>query len=152
MANLNGFNANEVDPAAPRTPMPVGDYRAVIIASEEKANSARTGKYLAITFEVTDGQHKGRRQRANLNLDHPNPVAVSMARAELSSICRAVGVMQPRDSVELHNLPLIISVGMKKRTDTGELTNEITAYQSAQAVAAAPTTQPQGADAPPWQR
>ena len=33
---------------------------------------------------------------------------VKIARGELSAICRAVGVMQPRDSVELHNVPLEI--------------------------------------------
>ena len=34
--------------------------------------------------------------------------AVKIARAELSAICRAVGVMAPNDSVELHDLPLVM--------------------------------------------
>ena len=68
---------------------------------------------------------KNRLLWARLNLDNPNATAVQIARAELSAICRAVGVLAPNDSVELHNLPLVIHVRCKKRKDTGELTNEI---------------------------
>ena len=53
---------------------------------------------------------------------------MKIARAELSAICRAVGVLAPKDSVELHNLPLVIHVRCKKRTDTSEITNEIKGY------------------------
>ena len=47
---------------------------------------------------------------------------MKIARAELSAICRAVGVLAPNDSTELHNLPLVIHVRCKKRQDTGEIT------------------------------
>jgi hypothetical protein len=50
---------------------------------------------------------------------------VQIARAELSAICRAVGVMAPKDSVELHNLPVTVHVRCKKRQDTGEIGNEV---------------------------
>jgi len=33
--------------------------------------------------------------------------------------------MAPKDSVELHNVPLVITVAQKKRQDTGELGNVI---------------------------
>jgi hypothetical protein len=65
---------------------------------------------------------------ARLNLDNPNATAVTIARAELSAICRAVGVLAPKDSVELHNLPLVIHVKCKKWDDTGELTKEVKGY------------------------
>ncbi len=76
---------------------------------------------------------------------------VKIARSELSAICHAVGVMQPRDSVELHNLPLVIVVKLKKREDTGELTNEIKGYErkaSAGQAQQAPVTD----NTPPWKR
>lgn len=44
-------------------------------------------------------------------------MTVKIARGELSAVCRAVGVMAPKDSVELHNIPLEINVGLKKRDD-----------------------------------
>ena len=84
------------------------------------------------------------------NLDNPNDLAVKIARAELAAICRSVGVMQPGDSVELHNLPLLVTVKLKKRDDTGEVTNEVKGYSSKEAA----TGQPQQAqtDTPPWRR
>ncbi len=47
---------------------------------------------------------------------------------ELSAICHATGVMRPNDSVELHDIPLVLDVKVAKRNDTGDLTNEIKGY------------------------
>ena len=150
MADLSGFDANQVEPSTDFDPVPAGKYLAVIIDSEEKANKAGTGSYLQLTFQVIDGPFKSRMLWARLNLDNPNATAVQIARAELSAICRAVGVLAPNDSVELHDLPLVIHVKCKKRTDTGEITNEIKGYSKKETpapVVAAPT----GAT-PPWKR
>ena len=150
MANLQGFNAHEVEPTTEFEAVPAGKYLTVITESEFKPTKSGTGNYLQLTFEILDGQYKGRHLWARLNLDNPNDTAVKIARAELSAICRAVGVMQPRDSVELHNLPLVIIVRCKKRPDTGEITNEIKGYEKKGAA----TGQPQqaAANTPPWRR
>ena len=109
MADMKGFNANEVEPAD-FDALPSGKYLAMITESEMKPTSAGTGRYLQLTFQVLDGPCRNRRVWARLNLENPNAQAVQIARGELSAICRAVGVMTPKDSCELHNLPLIISV------------------------------------------
>ena len=88
-----------------------------------------------------------------MNLDNPNATAVQIAYADLSAICRAVGVMTPRDSVDLHNLPLVVHVGCKKRSDTGELANEIKGYAKREASPKPPTNGTPPADnTPPWMR
>src|SRR5262245_52807200 len=135
MADLRGFDANQVEPSSDFEPIPAGKYLAVITESEMKPNKAGTGHYLQLTFQVIDGPYKGRNLWARLNLDNPNAQAVQIARAELSAICRAVGVLAPNDSVELHNLPLVIHVKCKKREDTGELGNEIKGYAKKEAPA-----------------
>lgn len=150
MANLQGFNAHEVDPTTEFDPIPAGKYLAIITDSEMKPTKTGSGSYLQLTFEVLDGPCKGRKLWARLNLDNPNETAVKIARAELSAVCRAVGVMQPRDSVELHDLPLTISVRCKKRDDTGEITNEIKGYEKKDAAAGQP--QQVAASTPPWRR
>jgi len=33
--------------------------------------------------------------------------------------------MQPKDSFELHNIPVLITVKCKKREDTGDIVNEV---------------------------
>jgi hypothetical protein len=155
MANLNGFDANQVEPAKSYDPIPDGKYLAVITDSEMRPTKAGTGSYLQLTFEIIEGPHKGRLLWARLNLDNPNPTAVAVARAELSAVCRAVGVLAPNDSVELHNLPLVIHVKCKKRSDTGELTNEVRGYSPKAVLAdqpARPVRSSPAAGGPPWKR
>ena len=150
MANLNGFNANEVTPLTDFEPIPAGDYLAIITESEMKSTKSGTGSYLELTFQVIEGKYKNRLLWSRLNLDNPNPIAVQMAQAELSAICRAVGVMAPNDSVELHNLPLQIVVKCQKREDTGDITNEIKGYQKKKSVT---VKREQIEDStPPWER
>ena len=153
MANLNGFDANQVEPSNDFEPIPGGKYLAVITDSEQKPNKAGTGSYLNLTFQIIDGQYKNRLLWARLNLDNPNATAKKIAQAELSAICRAVGVLAPNDSVELHNLPLVIHVKCKKRSDTGEIVNEIKGFSkkdSPQTANAQPATPP--STTPPWKR
>ena len=150
MANLNGFNANNVDPADDFEPIPAGKYLAVITGSEMKPTKSGNGRYLELTFQVLDGGHKGRLLWSRLNLENPSEQAVQIAQGELSAICRAVGVMQPKDSAELHNLPLLVSVKCKKRDDNGDMVNEIRGYAKK---GAAPEGPPQAtASTPPWAR
>ena len=153
MANLNGFDANTVEPSMDFEAIAAGKYLAVITDSEMKPTKAGTGSYLELTFQVVEGEYKNRNLWARLNLDNPSQVAVQIAKAELSAICRAVGVMLPKDSVELHNLPLLITVKCKRRDDTGDIVNEIKGYAKKEA-AAAGNAQPQQAsdNRPPWAR
>jgi hypothetical protein len=152
MSTLN-FNAHEVDPATAFEPIPAGKYIAVITESEMKPTKTGNGYFLELTLEVVEGEYKGRKVWARLNLDNPNQTAVKIAQSELSAICRAVNVMQPQDSVELHNLPMEITVKCRKREDTDEITNEIKGYaeRGSSANPSAPAEQAQ-TNAAPWKR
>jgi hypothetical protein len=150
MANLGNFDANQVEPSTSFDPIPAGKYLAAIIDSKMKPTKSGQGEYLELTFQLLDGELKGRQLWARLNLNNPNAQAVKIARGELSSICRAVGVLTPRDSSELHGLPLVISVRCKKRPDTGEISNEIRGYAKREAAGGRP--QQASSDTPPWRR
>jgi hypothetical protein len=157
MASLNNFDANQVDPSVALDPLPAGKYIAVVSESELKPTKAGGGKYLQLTFQIIEGEHKGRLGWARLNLENKSEMTVKIARGELSAVCRAVGVMQPRDSVELHNVPLEINVGLKKRDDNGEFTNVIKGYAKKGGNGAAGTAPRPAAGAgpgstPPWKR
>lgn len=157
MADLRGFDANQVEPSSDFEPVPAGKYLAVITESEMKPNKAGTGHYLQLTFAIIEGEYKGRFLWARLNLDNPNAVAVQIAKAELSAVCRAVGVLAPTDSTDLHDLPLVIHVKCKKRPDTGEIANEVKGY-SPKAALTEPAVKPAASSAngkattPPWKR
>ena len=115
MANLNGFDAREVEPKAAFEPIPAGKYLACITASAMKPTNSGNGAYLEFQFQVLEGEHKGRLLWSRLNLENPKRETVAISRAELSAICRACGVMTPKDSVELHNLPLFVTVRVAVR-------------------------------------
>lgn len=153
MSTLN-FNANDVTPSIGIDPIPAGKYQAVIIESEMKPTRNGSGQYLEFTFEVIEGDYKGRKVWARLNLENQNSQTVQIARADLSAICRAVNVMEPRDSIELHNLPMTITVRCRKNPETEEISNEIKGYAARTPIGAAKTTPaPQaGNAAPPWAR
>ena len=148
MARINDFNAHDVDPNFGFEAIPAGDYLAAITGSEMKPTKAGTGAYLELTFQILEGEYQGRLVWSRLNLDNPNAQAVQIARAELSAICRAVGVMTPQDSSELHDLPLVIKVRCRKREDNGELTNEIKGYASRTLEKVKTVSE----DMPPWKR
>ena len=165
MADLSGFDATEVAPATDFTPMPAGEYLAMIVDTEMKQTKSGSGEYLNVALEIVDGEHKGRRLWDRLNLRNQNETAVKIAQASLSAICHAVNVMRPRDSVELHGKPMLVRVALEERDDKpGAWRNEVKGYLAPNGAsprtAASPAPQPavratpatKAAAAPPWKR
>ena len=150
MGNLDGFNASDFEAEGPKEyeAIPPGTYSALIVESNYKMTKAGTGKYLELVHEITEGEHEGRRLWARLNLENPNPEAVRIAKAELATICRAVGILTPSDSAELHERPLLIRVSRSPRRDTGELSNDIKGWFSTGASTSKPSATP--ADSVPF--
>ena len=149
--DLNGFNAENVEPNAPRDPIPAGWYKAVIEATEEKPTKAQTGSYLQLTIQVIEGEHAGRKIIDRLNLNNPNATAVEIAQRTLSSICRAVGVMTPRDSADLMDKPMMVKVKVKPASGDYSASNEVDDY-AAPDKASAPAAASGGSSTPPWKR
>lgn len=154
MANLDGYDANVHEPMGDFTPLPKGEYRAIAVESEMKATKAGTGQYLQIEWQVVAGDYNERKLWSRLNLDNPNEKAVEIAQRELSSICRAVGVMKPKNSEELHDKPLLLSVDVEERNDKpGEFSNRIKGYDAIEGKSGVkkPAKKPNGgAKAMPW--
>jgi hypothetical protein len=150
MADLGGtFDANTIEPNAGFGLIPKGDYDAVIIESERKATKAGDGSYLNLKFQIMNGEYKNRILWTVLNLWNKNDQAVTIAKGDMSAICRAIGVMTPRDSSELHMKPMKISVAVKHNKDRGEDENRIVGYKPRNAGPAA-TPAPVAANAVPW--
>lgn len=156
MASLNGFDASQVPEQQEFSALPEGQYVVIATASEMKPTKAGTGQFLQFTFEVIDGKQKGRKLWARLNLVNPNRTAVDIAQRELAAICRAVQVIKPSDSSELHNKPLLITVGVeiddRKRESNiikryEPVSGAGSAQQTGQSVTPAAST-----NSPPWAR
>ena len=131
MSNLDGFDASQEEEMQDFSLLPAGVYEAVISESEMKDTKAGNGQYLAITFcIVAPDEFEGRFSWVNLNLDNPNETAVKIARSELAAICRATGIMQPKDSLDLHDIPIQITIKDKKNKKSGDMEAVIVKYEA----------------------
>lgn len=129
MARLN-FNANDVE-VSDFLAIPAGWYAAEITESEMKQTKSGNGEYLQLTVKLIEGDHAGRVLFERLNLVNPNATAVSIAQQTLAGICKAVGLDQIEDSLELHGKPFRVSVKVIKDQDYGDANgdkNEIGGY------------------------
>jgi hypothetical protein len=127
MPEIN-FDANSVQPMGDFSILPVGEYLAIISASEIKPTKSGNGMYLQLVFDVMDGEYKGRKIFDRLNIQNQNVTAQQIAQSALSSICRAVGILTPKDSEELHNRPLKIKVGIRPASGEFVESNIIKGY------------------------
>ena len=153
MALLN-FDASQVAPSVPYETLPPGKYLVEITDTEMKPTKTGTGEMLQIEFTVIDGEFKNRKVWDRLCLRHSNPETVKIANANLSAICHAVGVMRPGESIELHHIPLVISVKCKA-DDSGEIHNEVKSYAKPESQLKQTTAQsavPATNTVPPWKR
>lgn len=130
LGDLN-FDANQVEPNSFEL-IPPGDYDAVIVKSETKGTSTG-GKMLKLKLQILNGQYQNRLLFDNLNLWNQSADAVKIAKGTLSSICRAVNVPTPKDSAELCNKPLRITVGIQKGTGNYNDQNCVKSYKPRQA-------------------
>ena len=168
------FDANTVEPSNFDV-YPTGKYLSQIVSSEMRPTKDGRGQYLFLELDILEGPFAGRKLFDRLNLVNDNPDTVDIATRTLSSICRATGQMQVKDSEQLHLIPLIADVRVRppkgqygesssirylpRNAAAAPATRAPVAYASAPAPATAPAPQPQPATpvAPaagglPWQR
>jgi len=148
---LNGFDANVVEPSAPREVIPAGKYKAVITKSEERLTKAQTGSMLVLTCQIIEGPHQGLTLMDRLNLNNPNKTAEEIAQRTLSAICRSVNVMMPQESADLHDKPLMITVKVKPAEGAYAASNEIAGYEPVGAVGGGAAVAAPAAT-PPWKK
>ncbi|MBS0207536.1 MAG: DUF669 domain-containing protein [Planctomycetes bacterium] len=129
--DVGGFDANQHEPNQSFDVMPAGVYDAIICGSEMKATNDGRGKYLKLELQILNGTFQNRKLFDNLNLLNAGAKKVEterIAKGTLSSICRAVNVLTPRDSSELHNKPLRIKVVVTKDDPQYGKQNRIKSY------------------------
>jgi len=144
--NLSGFDAKTVEPGGFDV-WPAGEYDVCIVSSVVETTKAGNGKFLKLELQILNGQFQNRKIFDRLNLWNPNQQAVTIAQGTLSAICRAVGVLTPQDSSELHNKPLRCKVVVRKSDEYGE-SNEVKAYKPRSAGPAPQAQQSNGGS--PW--
>lgn len=128
MASIQ-FDASNVAPADSFDCLPKGKYLCMAVASQIKPTKKGDGEYLEITFEVIDGQGKGRKVWERLNIRNANKKAEEISQRQLSALCRAVGVMNLQDTDQLHNIPVTLEIDVEQR-EGYDPQNRVKAYHA----------------------
>lgn len=123
MSELGEFNAEEHGEMQNFDPILPGKYEVMVVESEMAPTQTGDLNQLVLTWQVTDGEHQGRKIWTRINLPNRNhPVdsladgkkkAIEIGGKELATICRALGKMRIADSAELHGIPCVGDVRIK---------------------------------------
>ena len=113
MADLSHLDMSKAASASSFTPIPAGDYKAMLMHSDVKPTKDGTGQRLALRFVIMEGQYQNRLIFEGLNIVNKNPDTQAWALRLLKDLKVAVGLPDASDSCELHNRPLTIKVGIK---------------------------------------
>ena len=146
MAQFN-FDASQVAPQQSTGPLPAGTYLAHITESDVQPLKSGNGEGLKLTFEIIEGQFKGRRVWENLNIRHANEDTQRIAQSQLSALCHAVNVIKLMDTAALHFKPVKINVTVREAQGMYKASNNIKGYESAGGFIA-PSAAP--AETPAW--
>ena len=152
MAQFN-FDASQIAPQASTGPLPAGVYLAHIVESDVQPLKSGNGEGLKLTFEVIDGQHKGRKVYENLNIRHTSEDTQRIAQSQLSALCHAVNVIKLMDTAALHFKPVRINVTVREAVGQYKASNNIKGYEAAGGGISAPATAPTPApvaETPAW--
>ncbi len=131
MSNLGdlNFDAKKVEPNVGFDVIPAGEYDAVITSSKVEPTKKNDGRMVVLELQILSGEFQNRKLFDRLNLWNPSEKAVTIARGTLSAICRAVNVLTPKDTSELHNRPLRVKVAVSDDPQYGKR-SEIKGYKS----------------------
>ena len=152
MAQFN-FDASQVAPQQSVGPLPAGTYLAHIIESDVQPLKSGNGEGLKLTFEIIDGQFKGRKVYENLNIRHTSEDTQRIAQSHLSALCHAVNVIKLMDTAALHFKPVRINVTVREAVGQYKASNNIKGYEAAGGGISAPATAPTPApvaETPAW--
>ena len=125
------FDASTVAPQAVTGPIPAGTYLAHCIESDVAPLKSGNGTGLKMTFEILDGQYKGRRIWENLNIQHTNEDTQRIAQSQLSALCHAVNVIKLEDTAALHFKPVKVKVVVREAQGQYQASNNVKGYESA---------------------
>lgn len=110
-------------------PIPKGTYKVYGIESGLKSTVAGDGEYVAVTFEISEGQHKGRRIWCRFNIKNKNPIAVEIGTKQLNSLCLALGIDHLQDTDQLIHKPVMAKVKVTPARGGYDESNDITAFK-----------------------
>jgi Protein of unknown function (DUF669) len=120
MANLSSLFGNTAFKPADVEPMemdfdpiPKGQYTIHITDSEINPTKNGNGTLLALKAVIQEGKYKNRILFDNLCVQHTNATAQAIAQTRLKQICESLKISALKDTVQMHDKPLLINVNVE---------------------------------------
>ena len=139
MASFANYDFNEVEDTDLFQP---GEYPMQITDAEvvRKDNGA---EMLKLVYTVLDGPYANRKVFGNYNIVHPSKQAQDIARRNIKSLCKSIGVMgNPADTEVLMFRPFLGQIGHTKASEQYPAQNEVKAWKPFQNPGPAPRPDP----------
>jgi hypothetical protein len=153
-----GFDASAVEPQANISePIPAGVYEVEITGADVKETSKKNGTGLNVEYTVIGPTHANRKMWQFLNLQHENSQAEQIGQAQLSALCRAVGISKLDDSDDLFGKVLRVQVTIRPEKNGYKASNDVRGWEAVGTALPARTAPPPAAQKPagkanPWAR
>lgn len=130
MGNLSPVDASDYDPqASDFQPLPAGDYVVRVTSAEVKQTKNGLGEICKLRLDVVQHQrYHGRVLWAHPVVRHQKPQVVEYSRRILTSLAYACKIEKLTDTSQVVGKIVLAKVALKRRSDSGELENEIKAF------------------------
>lgn len=110
---MYGFDSSQYE--LETNQLPVGKYKVMITKEEVKdSQNPDNPKYLAVTYEIVEGELKGTAKQHTYNLFHKNQQTVNIARSDIKRIEIATG-KPVNEASPLKNRVLVLNVTKNKK-------------------------------------
>jgi Protein of unknown function (DUF669) len=94
-----------------------GDYIMMITADEFKPTKNGKGTGYLFDFQVCQGDRTGTTIKRWVNSENQSEMAERIGREEIKAIVEACGVLNPQDTNQIHNVPMIVTVEVEYKKD-----------------------------------
>ena len=92
-----------------------GVFEMAVLEAEMRKTKKGDGEYLNVKFQVVGEDCKGAIHFEMFNLRNPSEKAVQIGRAELASLCKAIGISNPKDETDLLDGVCMVTLKMNKK-------------------------------------
>ena len=124
MSDLYDIPQNEYEPGAFDL-IPKGTYAAQVIESDVADTKTGGGKLLKLTLQITEGPFTNRRVWETINIVNRNAEAQKIGQRQFAELRAALGLGPIRNTQELHDRPLRISIKIEEGKDGYEPRNRV---------------------------
>ena len=106
--------------------LPAGKYPAILTSATRKPTKDQTGAFAECVYTIIEGAYTGKRFTSRLNLWNSNQDAVRIAKSELKSMRKALGLPDNEGRLSAFlSQPMVLDITLTNRKENGRPTAEL---------------------------